>query len=57
LAVQGKGSVISVYLNRQLVGSDEDDTLRSNRAALWAWDSGMGPHEFYFDDIRVWSYP
>ncbi len=55
LAIEARGSVISLYLNRELVGYDEDDTLRSNRAGLSSWDGGLGPHEFYFDDIRVWS--
>jgi len=55
LAVEARGPVVRVYLDGQLVGSDQDDTLQSNRTALWACCVDSGPHEFYFDDIRIWS--
>lgn len=56
LAVEARGPLVSLYLDGQLVGSDEDDTLQqSNRVGLSAYHGGVSGHEFYFDDIRVWS--
>jgi len=55
LALEANGSTMSVYLDGELMGSDQDDSYQSNVVLLWSCCDYSGPHTFYFDDVRIWS--
>jgi hypothetical protein len=55
LALEASGTTMSVYMDRELVGSGQDDTYRSNILLLWSWSGEPGSHVIYFDDVRIWS--